>query len=258
MRGNLAPIDGAPQLRRSIPACAGEPGLPTLRRHARPVYPRVCGGTGGGQQAQNEQNGLSPRVRGNQQASAGAGHPGGSIPACAGEPPRSMRTMRGHGVYPRVCGGTSLSPQPAPAVPGLSPRVRGNLTQANSGVQEHRSIPACAGEPKRSHLNKTIIRVYPRVCGGTIAWMWQKYKRRGLSPRVRGNPVTRVHPGTGEGSIPACAGEPASSSAASCPAGVYPRVCGGTLFSEGQQCCGEGLSPRVRGNPTARRRIRGA
>ena len=49
----------------SIPACAGEPrtapGHPPFRR----VYPRVCGGTQGGEHTLPEQQGLSPRVRGN-------------------------------------------------------------------------------------------------------------------------------------------------------------------------------------------------
>ena len=69
----------------------------------------------------------------------------GSIPACAGEPPASDRTLS-----------------------GLSPRVRGNL----GGEHRHRlhiagSIPACAGEPDDGH-SASKCWVYPRVCGGTM------------------------------------------------------------------------------------------
>ena len=65
VRGNL----GQPLARfgivGSIPACAGEPYVihqPLLRLA---VYPRVCGGTADIHPAATEQQGLSPRVRGN-------------------------------------------------------------------------------------------------------------------------------------------------------------------------------------------------
>ena len=51
-----------------------------------------------------------------------------------------------------------------------------------------------------------------------------------------------------EGSIPACAGEPKSSTFRTTTWRVYPRVCGGTRFIGVQRCMWSGLSPRVRGN----------
>ena len=91
---------------------------------------------------------------------------------------------------------------------GLSPRVRGNR---NVKINEDRlvgSIPACAGEPFALVLKILYLRVYPRVCGGTIPVPNQTFEAMGLSPRVRGNhpgiPPTTLH----SGSIPACAGEP--------------------------------------------------
>ena len=51
---------------------------------------------------------------------------------------------------------------------------------------------------------------------------------RGLSPRVRGNRDEESYCEKYSGSIPACAGEPASE-VLGCPQSrVYPRVCGGT------------------------------
>ena len=50
------------------------------------------------------------------------------------------------------------------------------------------------------------------------------------------------------GSIPACAGEPASSSALPSLRTVYPRVCGGTWQPISLKPLVKGLSPRVRGN----------
>ena len=99
------------------------------------VYPRVCGGTSYQLRVGRlgPATGLSPRVRGNRmrpRAAAGSS-PGGSIPACAGEPSGSGQLPRRAAerwVYPRVCGGT------------------GNAEHSvcDSSL---RSIPACAGEP---------------------------------------------------------------------------------------------------------------
>ena len=50
------------------------------------------------------------------------------------------------------------------------------------------------------------------------------------------------------GSIPACAGEPWSTSRRLLTATVYPRVCGGTRSQVGADQLLTGLSPRVRGN----------
>ena len=52
------------------------------------------------------------------------------------------------------------------------------------------------------------------------------------------------------GSIPACAGEPLHPTRAPSRRWVYPRVCGGTIGSEGEGGGYAGLSPRVRGNPS--------
>ena len=83
---------------------------------------------------------------------------------------------------------------------GLSPRVRGNQ--------------CCS----LKHYIRTLLRVYPRVCGGT--WGLRKYTWWRSD---------------------ACVGERLLGM-------VYPRVCGGTPYCLSKQ----GLSPRVRGNPTRR------
>ena len=71
---------------------------------------------------------------------------------------------------------------------------------------------------------------------------------RGLSPRVRGNPIPGWRSCAGRRSIPACAGEPKSMRRLRRRFGVYPRVCGGTCPRCCGRICGWGLSPRVRGN----------
>ena len=173
--------------------------------------------------------GLSPRVRGNQLQQQLSAVVDGSIPACAGEPSRRWSSCLKRKVYPRVCGGTPQC--------GFSSR------------QPAGSIPACAGEPLTGLLLSRRWRVYPRVCGGTRAAGRAQSVTMGLSPRVRGNQCRRATIIRRAGSIPACAGEP-TRMLKGYPAGrVYPRVCGGTFRRSISIPVGQGLSPRVRGNP---------
>ena len=171
----------------SIPACAGEPRRLLTQANVRRVYPRVCGGTASSFSGPAAHHGLSPRVRGNLNPGWGAGVVPGSIPACAGEPFPASAAAAPRSVYPRVCGGTLSASNFDCLICGLSPRVRGNPLQARSRSGRGRSIPACAGEPKRRTAAAAGRPVYPRVCGGTVAVFQSDGLAEGLSPRVRGN-----------------------------------------------------------------------
>ena len=59
-------------------------------------------------------------------------------------------------------------------------------------------------------LSRLAVRwVYPRVCGGAAFAESVIRSVSGLSPRVRGSPLGKEVERVSEGSIPACAGEPA-------------------------------------------------
>ena len=239
---------------RSIPACAGEPALRPSPQQDRTVYPRVCGGTRPRGQNSVGYAGLSPRVRGNRTpAPSGAGLYR-SIPACAGEPQKRDEGNTKDRVYPRVCGGTTIPPGWWRAACGLSPRVRGNPDRQPGDFQDGGSIPACAGEPYEVNGVGIVIKVYPRVCGGTASDRLVQQLAAGLSPRVRGNQGAAVGDIGVEGSIPACAGEPSISARRRTRLRVYPRVCGGTRTPLTTQASFVGLSPRVRGNRAGYRR----
>ena len=192
--------------------------------------------------------GLSPRVRGNLFQAPQFRPSMGSIPACAGEPPIDNRTRDVPPVYPRVCGGTTLTDSLIPSMCGLSPRVRGNPNTNDRTAGGYGSIPACAGEPIPSTPVPAINGVYPRVCGGTYSKHPSSGHQWGLSPRVRGNLLDRRRFRASFRSIPACAGEPKYSLDPTQPHKVYPRVCGGTVRTAPVPVVGWGLSPRVRGN----------
>ena len=228
VRGNREKMNYAFVLARSIPACAGEPRCSGARPTAWRVYPRVCGGTVSSSSRLWPNRGLSPRVRGNPGLPARTRPDAGSIPACAGEPSSPAASAAALTVYPRVCGGTPTTMSPTSGHSGLSPRVRGNRYANSPGNGLHRSIPACAGEPRGWDAWRAVPPVYPRVCGGTLAMGGMAVLLLGLSPRVRGNRRYQPNRRRNAGSIPACAGEPAAPPANAATRTVYPRVCGGT------------------------------
>ena len=207
-RGNRPDAVGAAVRAGSIPACAGEPEVSRRIRCQRRVYPRVCGGTAPWKMARPTRWGLSPRVRGNQRLGAEAGRLRRSIPACAGEPGQAAPDGRCNRVYPRVCGGTAGGLPKTERGPGLSPRVRGNPKYSGTEATDARSIPACAGEPRKYFRMVSASTVYPRVCGGTPTPLPEGGNDWGLSPRVRGNRHAAPCPVAAVRSIPACAGEP--------------------------------------------------
>ena len=188
VRGNHVGRQPPVRDRRSIPACAGEPAGAAQRLRHSAVYPRVCGGTTVLIAVSAKVKGLSPRVRGNLLDTQGDHVARRSIPACAGEPFPCRRLARVNKVYPRVCGGTSRDRAYLYRLSGLSPRVRGNPAVGVVHFGVSRSIPACAGEPPFRTYRPCSIRVYPRVCGGTMIAAAPASATSGLSPRVRGNP----------------------------------------------------------------------
>ncbi len=131
---------------------------------------------------------------------------------------------------------------------GLSPRVRGNHTNGPTVASGAGPIPAGAGEPRAGRRFHRMPGAYPRGCGGTKNRMKWRWRRLGLSPRVRGNrrrdrqAIGDVRP------IPAGAGEPHPAAPGPRDSRAYPRGCGGTFTGRRINEKVRGLSPRVRGN----------
>ena len=193
----------------SIPAYAGEPRHPAHQSRRPRVYPRVCGGTNFQAADKLNQQGLSPRMRGNLCFRVQQPDAVWSIPAYAGEPWGCSYSASVSRVYPRVCGGTGYGGGNPVRRGGLSPRMRGNQRSLYPPGVEKRSIPAYAGEPPRLLKTGRPRAVYPRVCGGTRTAESVENGPEGLSPRMRGNPPASIAIPTGTWSIPAYAGEPA-------------------------------------------------
>ena len=235
----------------SIPACTGNPARGAVQGRAGRVYPRVYGesGTQVGRPALRE--GLSPRVRGILSRRGRAGRRRGSIPACTGNPSRRPHRRRSLRVYPRVYGESPLLGILRVIGKGLSPRVRGIPGLADGTLRHSRSIPACTGNPLGSWSPRIPAGVYPRVYGESRGSSYRIVSTMGLSPRVRGIPYGRRLRRTLWRSIPACTGNPLEGPAQLGSSEVYPRVYGESRRPLGQRRPGHGLSPRVRGIPSA-------
>ena len=106
-----------------------------------------------------------------------------------------------------MCGGSGLDDLRRGRGLGLSPRVRGKPAGGNADAKILRSIPACAGEAWTAASAAAASAVYPRVCGGSSPDGKLKVQDVGLSPRVRGKPVSGYRGRCPNRSIPACAGE---------------------------------------------------
>ena len=191
VRGNRRIDHREHAIRRSIPACAGEPPGRRGSANCSRVYPRLCGGTIHQDDREAWESGLSPLVRGNLLKQCRLVAVPGSIPACAGEPESRRFSGSGVTVYPRLCGGTAGLHLWDGWQRGLSPLVRGNRVLRGSQPDGVGSIPACAGEPRPSRWLGWRRRVYPRLCGGTGNAILRIPMMRGLSPLVRGNRARR-------------------------------------------------------------------
>ena len=248
LRGNPSQYGVCSQVRRSIPAPAGEPPVVSAPIVGTTVYPRACGGTLPSSVWSWSGYGLSPRLRGNLGNGATDLLDAGSIPAPAG--------------------GTGKDGDAARVQGGLSPRLRGNPSTAARWMIASRSIPAPAGEPQRQRPPLPCLMVYPRACGGTRRRGLRPVLAYGLSPRLRGNLFIMPKTHKNIGSIPAPAGEPVTPvsliqgprvypracggtgtpSTSPLTTWVYPRACGGTHTIPGMATALSGLSPRLRGN----------
>jgi len=151
-----------------------------------------------------------------------------TIPAWAGEPLKVFASGMTFRDYPRVGGGTHSILLQSIHLLGLSPRGRGNHRRITKSLEDSGTIPAWAGEPRWTGLQRLLPRDYPRVGGGTNG--------------------TRRSTARNRGTIPAWAGEPGISRELRRMARDYPRVGGGTPGYSLTSLPPQGLSPRGRGN----------
>ena len=232
---------------RFIPACAGNRIFWPQPEICTPVHPRVCGEQLDVAHLTSCQYGSSPRVRGTEKIDQDHMLRSRFIPACAGNSSSEWCWRIGRAVHPRVCGEQLTSSKIKITQSGSSPRVRGTAWNFGLGRDNHRFIPACAGNRSMMVLQGQAPSVHPRVCGEQPLSTAAEARTYGSSPRVRGTGFIYLRLSDTRRFIPACAG---NSNPPRPPCGatpVHPRVCGEQTANADRGIARSGSSPRVRG-----------
>ena len=137
------------------------------------------------------------------------------------------------------------------AIPGIIPAYAGEPSKSAFVITLLRDYPrVCGGATYGSH-QCTISEDYPRVCGGAVNLRMFATPLMGLSPRMRGSHGQAFRKFLTLGIIPAYAGEPSRGRIGGRVAWDYPRVCGGARQPLPGLRPLAGLSPRMRGSPGA-------
>ena len=190
-RGKQRHLADRRQHERSIPACAGEARCSRNRSSAEWVDPRVRGGSGFQSPRCLRNGGRSPRARGKRAEHHEHHSLRRSIPACAGEAYAGLVYSVQAGVDPRVRGGSMISARAFQPSRGRSPRARGKPRERRHALGGLGSIPACAGEARRSSTTCCRAGVDPRVRGGSTETINAVCIALGRSPRARGKQAYR-------------------------------------------------------------------
>ena len=153
-------------------------------------YPHACGETTARRLEWRRRGGLSPRMRGNRRRMVSHRRWRGPIPTHAGKPRMIGRLHRLRKAYPHACGETTEFIEREDFDWGLSPRMRGNLPHRRRRGTALRPIPTHAGKPAAGPACASGRRAYPHACGETGIDVEDYIPAEGLSPRMRGNPIS--------------------------------------------------------------------
>ena len=230
-----------------IPAHAGNTWWWNWCPASRWDHPRVCGEHTTHDLFVVAELGSSPRMRGTRNHRRGGNALRGTIPAYAGN--TTLALLRDVWVlnHPRVCGEHMMSLRFIPCDPGSSPRMRGTPTGVVSQTQTLGIIPAYAGNTILMVREVERERDHPRVCGEHNGEGYQRSRRQGSSPRMRG-----THDGSAvfvprHGIIPAYAGNTCAIKGGTSYDWDHPRVCGEHKRLPRTHTTRPGSSPRMRG-----------
>ena len=150
---------------RFIPACAGNTRQQVSIWTRIQVHPRMRGEYVCAFWHGLNRVGSSPHARGIPRKVPEHIERQGFIPACAGNTPFLQRKDRGRRVHPRMRGEYGPICIPFPIDIGSSPHARGIPTQLGPYSPTERFIPACAGNTTLRGIDKSGLKVHPRMRG---------------------------------------------------------------------------------------------
>ena len=131
--------------------------------------------------------------------------------------------------------------------------MRGKPMQTADKVDEHRIIPAHAGQTRPRPRTPVSPTDHPRACGANGSMTCAFRSCSGSSPRMRGKPAEVEETATGVRIIPAHAGQTALRRHPCTREPDHPRACGANTGKDAEKHFKDGSSPRMRGKPERRR-----
>ena len=212
--------------RRIIPAHAGQTSPHAIMPPRSTDHPRACGANYNGTYSTFDDLGSSPRMRGKRQADRRGRGPDRIIPAHAGQTRIRQCSTRTDPDHPRACGANNDFLVQLGAMVGSSPRMRGKPMQTADKVDEHRIIPAHAGQTRPRPRTPVSPTDHPRACGANGSMTCAFRSCSGSSPRMRGKHDLRQQPRRKLRIIPAHAGQTDLPAGRAIESADHPRACG--------------------------------
>ena len=169
------------------------------------------------------------------------------IPARAGNTGAGRHKLTGLPVHPRSRGEHLAARIAALGPPGSSPLARGTLRTRRATTNQHRFIPARAGNTETRPRRRSGLAVHPRSRGEHTRLMRISPKSTGSSPLARGTRTATVRPERRVRFIPARAGNTTAPRPAWDTLTVHPRSRGEHICSASLPCRSAGSSPLARG-----------
>ena len=247
MRGTVRQPQPPLDMRRFIPAHAGNRRSPIHGTGGGAVHPRACGEQRLLVSLPRPANGSSPRMRGTAELVLIDWRRDRFIPAHAGNSEIVGSWFVEESVHPRACGEQSIAVSGGRAQVGSSPRMRGTAVRGLDDKGRRRFIPAHAGNSRSPSPDAAEEPVHPRACGEQSVPVPDAIPHDGSSPRMRGTATRADRLGFQVRFIPAHAGNSASARWTASAASVHPRACGEQPAVAVIAVTPFGSSPRMRG-----------
>ena len=169
-----------------IPAGAGKRVEPAVKGNSSWDHPRRRGEEDPMERRHADRPGSSPQARGRGVDALGVGAGLRIIPAGAGKSRRAKWLQVRRWDHPRRRGEESTTTNRRSSITGSSPRVRGEAYKPFPVAPFAGIIPAGAGRRRWRQPRRWPPRDHPRGCGEKFASSSPTRRRRGSSPRVRG------------------------------------------------------------------------
>ena len=253
MRGKHVRPSRSPDLRRIIPAHAGQTMAMVKRIISRSDHPRACGANLNHITDLTLWFGSSPRMRGKRLHFRARTGQRRIIPAHAGQTVMPLAESCPNPDHPRACGANPQLFTDTDFMFGSSPRMRGKPVRDMALRRPRRIIPAHAGQTPRRRPAAVARTDHPRACGANPDLSNSMAFDAGSSPRMRGKPDNFDFLDNGARIIPAHAGQTIERPCARHMAADHPRACGANFVSSQMNAVTCGSSPRMRGKHEMRR-----